>query len=83
MESDEFDVLTQGMEVIQSRKMIKDFTRADYPNMKDEDRKKIHRNIFKVAYPKSMKKRALRASDLRGIPNIEAIARNKKSGRKN
>lgn len=83
MESDELSVLQLGMETIQSRKMIRDFTRADYPNMKDEDRKKIHRNMFKIAYPDSMKKRALKASDLRNIPDISAIARKKKSGRKN
>lgn len=39
-------------------------TTQDYPNMSKEDRRKLHRNVYKIAYPEQMKAKTVTADDL-------------------
>jgi hypothetical protein len=73
MSGDEFETLHLGMQKIEARKMLKDFTVGDYPNMKSEDRSKLHRSTFKIGYPNAMKERAVKASDLKGFTDIASL----------
>jgi|TARA_R110000850_G_scaffold169295_5_gene294475 hypothetical protein len=61
------------MKKIEARKMLIDFTTGDYPQMKSEDRSRLHRSTYKMAYPEEMKKRAVSSSDLKGIVDIANI----------
>lgn len=36
--------------------MLTDMTVVDYPNMKREDRRKLHKGLYKVAYPEQKPK---------------------------
>jgi hypothetical protein len=60
----EFNLLARGIHRMKSQNMLESFTVADYPNMESKTRKKIHKEVFKVAYPEQMKKRIVTADDL-------------------
>jgi hypothetical protein len=65
--------LLLGIKKIEARKMLIDFTTGDYPQMKSEDRSRLHRTTYKIAYPEAMKKRAVSASELKGIVDIAGL----------
>jgi hypothetical protein len=75
MSGDELETLYMGMQKIEARKMLKYFTIGDYPNMKSEDRSKLHRSTFKIGYPNAMKKRAVKVSDLKGFTDIATLGK--------
>lgn len=78
MDNETYETLVNGMEIIGAKTLLKSFSVADYPNGKADSRRKLHRKIFKVAYPNDAKKRALKVSDLKGIPDAaEIIAKRK------
>ena len=75
MSGDELETLQMGMRQIEARGMLKGFTIGDYSNMKSEDRSKLHRSTYTIGYPNSMKKRAVKASDLKGISDIANLGK--------
>lgn len=60
-----FNKLYEGMHQILAREMLRQFTVADYPNIQQRrDKRKLHKNVYRVAYPDNFKKRAIKTSDL-------------------
>jgi hypothetical protein len=60
-----FNKLYEGMHRLIARQMLRDFTVADYPYIKEhKNKRKIHRNIYKVAYPENFEDRILKTTDL-------------------
>tara|TARA_R110002096_G_scaffold34017_3_gene97562 strand:- start:1064 stop:1240 length:177 start_codon:yes stop_codon:yes gene_type:complete len=49
---------------MKSQNMLENFTVVDYPNMDKKTRSKIHKEVFKVAYPEQVKKKIVTADDL-------------------
>ena len=41
----------EAITVIEAQNFLADLTKADYPNLKKEDRRKIHREMHNKAYP--------------------------------
>lgn len=60
----DFTMLFYGMQRIESKNYLKSFNVSSFPTMKSEDRNKLHREIFKVAYPEHFIKRAVKTDDL-------------------
>lgn len=46
-----FEMYWQAMQVIDAQLMLQSLTVSDYPNSGKETRKKIHRQLHKMAYP--------------------------------
>lgn len=57
--------LYRAIEVIESQECLLQMKMSDYPNMKEPARKKLHRAMYKKAYP----------TDEKGLPAEEAIKR--------
>jgi len=62
-----FDTLHAGMNQLQARETLRDFTKHDWQNMKQQARSKLHKSIFKVAYPREIKASAITTDKLKGI----------------
>lgn len=45
----------QAMEVLDAQEQLSRMGTADWPNLKKEDRKRIHRKLHKQAYPSTHK----------------------------
>ena len=53
------------MHRIISRKTLRDFTVTGFPYIStDKERRKLHRNVFKVAYPENFEQKIVKTSDL-------------------
>ena len=53
------------MHRIHAKNMLREFTIADYPYIKDKHaKKKLHREVYKAGYPDSFKQRTLKTTDL-------------------
>lgn len=50
LDLDKSEMLLKSMTMIQSQDMLKDMALADYPNMKQEERSRMHRRISSMAY---------------------------------
>jgi len=48
---DVFEVFWKSITAIEARKVLTDFSISMYPELKKGDRDKLHRNIYKQAYP--------------------------------
>jgi hypothetical protein len=58
-------MLYEGMHRIVARDMLRNFTIADYPYIQQRrDKRKIHKNVYKVAYPENFKQKVLKTTDL-------------------
>lgn len=64
------------MDRIDARQTLKNFTVNDWTAMKTSERDKLHRNIFKVAYPDALKKRAVTSEQIIGIGAITPESNN-------
>lgn len=63
LDSKTFKMLLNCIDRFTSQEMIRNFTVQDYPHM-GKQRSKVHKEVFKVAYPEQMKKRIVTADDL-------------------
>lgn len=64
------DLFTESMNRQVAADNLRAYTVASYPNLKDNARDRIHRNMYKIAYPESVKAKAVTAENLTGIPQI-------------
>ena len=53
MELDLFYTLWQSITVIEAQEILMQLKISDWPNMKDNDRQKFHRDLHRAAYPKT------------------------------
>lgn len=60
----EFDTLYGGMDIVKSRKLLSDFSVSAYPQMESKSRDKLHRNTYKVAFPREFIKSVVTANQL-------------------
>lgn len=51
MSVDTFEMYWEAMRVIDAQEMMRSFTIGDYPNQSSNNRRKIHRQVHKFAYP--------------------------------
>lgn len=68
LEVSEIYSLIECIDVIEAQQMLRDMKVSDFPNMKPEHRGKIHRDLYKRAYPVKIK-------ESRKSLNIEDIAK--------
>lgn len=52
--------------ILENQEMLRAFTVSDYPQMKKANREKVHRQVYKAAYP-DQKKRVITTEDLKKI----------------
>lgn len=67
LDFDVFETLYDGMTQLKARDTIRDFTKHDWSNMKSQDRNKMHRKLYKIAYPLEFKESAVTTDKLKGI----------------
>lgn len=69
MDADIFMMYINGMNQLENEILIKDFTVAAYPNMKNDDRKSLHKTTYKCAFPLefSKPKNVVKLSDLKKV----------------
>jgi len=60
----DFTMLFYGMQQIEAKRCLRSFNVSDYPTLKQDERSKLHRNMYKVAYPEDFVKRAVKTDDL-------------------
>jgi len=68
IEISEIYTLIECIDIIEAQEMLRSMKVADFPNMKPEHRGKIHRDLYKRAYPVKIK-------ESRKSLNIEDIAK--------
>lgn len=68
MTRDEINTAYSGAIILENQEILKAFKLADWPMMKKEQRMRLHREIYKLAYP-DQKKRVITTSDLKKILN--------------
>ena len=65
MDFQTFNIIYEGMHRILAKNMLRDFTIADYPYIRDRSAKrKLHRNVSKVSDPSSFEKRVVKTTEL-------------------
>ena len=66
MDADIFMMYLQGMSQIENEKLLVQFTANSYPTLKPDDRKKLHKDTYKCAFPNSFNnpKNIIKLSDL-------------------
>jgi hypothetical protein len=57
-------MLLRCIERFESQDMLRDMTVGDFSHMDKKARSKLHKDVFKVAYPEQMKKKVVTADDL-------------------
>jgi hypothetical protein len=57
-------MLLDGIERFKSQEMIQGMTVGDFSHLDKKQRSKIHKEVFRVAYPEQMKKKIVTADDL-------------------
>jgi len=71
MTTDEMSSAYSAVIVIENQEILKQLNVADYPMMKREARNKLHRHLFKLAFP-DQKKKVITMEDLKKIlPTVE------------
>lgn len=66
MDADIFMMYVEGMFQIDNENNLKGFSIASYPNLKDDSRKKLHKETYKSAFPNEFNspKNIVKLSDL-------------------
>ena len=65
MEVKTYNTLSQLMYINEARESLRSIDVSCYPNMKTEARKKMHKRLYKVAYPSNFEqKNVVKLSDL-------------------
>lgn len=57
VDSERVESLWQAITVIEAQEQLKQMSIADWPNMKKQQRSKIHKELFKQAYPSEIRKK--------------------------
>lgn len=55
LDVDSFEIYWQAITTIEAQEMLKTFTCFDWPNIKKGSREKLHRQLYRQAYPASFK----------------------------
>jgi hypothetical protein len=63
---DEFITYQIAADVLQAQEMLRAMNVADYPHMKKQGRDKLHRDVYKRAFP-DQKKRVITTEDLKTL----------------
>lgn len=62
------DVMWQCITMIEAQEQLKAMTIADWPNMKKAQRQKLHKDLFRQAFPRALKqKNIIELSDLQKV----------------
>lgn len=69
MDSDEISMLIQAMDVMHAQEVLVQMKVADFPNMENTDRRTLHRDIHRTAYPKNVGKPMTTADLARVLAN--------------
>jgi hypothetical protein len=65
MDFQTFEKIYDGMHRILAKNMLRDFTVADYPYIKNsKDKRKLHKNVYKIGYPEYFEERIVKTTDL-------------------
>ena len=65
MDFQTFNKLYDSMHRITAREMLRTFTTSDYPYINDKkSKKKLHRDVYKIAYPENFEEKVLKTTDL-------------------
>ena len=69
MDADIYMMYLIGINQLRNEEMLYDMTICDYPNLKDQGRKDIHKKIYKNAFPLSFTspKNIIKLSDLNKV----------------
>tara|TARA_R110000868_G_C10972548_1_gene770416 strand:- start:12984 stop:13190 length:207 start_codon:yes stop_codon:yes gene_type:complete len=60
-----FELIYEGMHRILAKNMLRSFTVADYPYIKEaKAKRKLHRNVYEVGYPENFVKKIIKTTDL-------------------
>lgn len=68
MDAEDFKTMLICEETLSNRETLIDLRVADFPTIKSEERQKLHKDIYKKAYP-NQKKKTLTFDDIGGILN--------------
>ena len=60
----DFSEYNKAIDILEAQSMLVAFTIADYPNMKKEDKKRLHSRVYKTAYPHSVDAKGVTAQEL-------------------
>lgn len=64
MTAQETKYYLQAMDRIKARERLELMDAIQYPHMKNKERKKRHKEVFKRAYPENFKQKVVKLSDL-------------------
>lgn len=73
LEYEKFNQCWLAITMIEAQETLINLTLADYPNMKDKDRKRLHRDMHKKAYFQREDK-AVKVEDLQNIYGMGDIS---------
>ena len=63
-EAETLNKMWQAITVIEAQEQLKLLNALDWPNMKKENRTKLHKELSKLAYPDSKVKKSITTKDL-------------------
>lgn len=66
MDIDQASELVQAMDIIEARESLVALKVADFPNLTKDERKKLHRSFYKMAFP-NVEKKAMTTADVARI----------------
>lgn len=69
MDMDKLETYYQAIEMIESQNLLVHFKIQDWPNLKKPQRTKLHRDVYKKAYPND-KSRSLSLADLLKVQGV-------------
>jgi len=64
MQTDDLNTFYTAAIILENQEMLRKLTIADYPDMKKSNREKVHRQVYKAAYP-DQTKRVVTVEDLK------------------
>lgn len=59
-----FETLYLGISRISAKDTLRGFTISSYPNMKDQDRRKLHKEVYRSANPEAFEQKIVKTTDL-------------------
>lgn len=71
MEADRVSSLWECITIIESQQMLKELTVQDWSNMKRNQRQKLHKDLYRKAYPSFLsKKKKITIEDLKRMQGV-------------
>lgn len=68
MDLEDFKTMLLAEEVLSNRETLAQLRCSDFPTLKNEERQRFHKEVFKKAYP-NLKAKVISFDDLEGIFN--------------